>query len=80
MAPAAAHPHAEGNETVGRPARPEFLLKPGELLAACAPLRTVAYENGFLQNPERFVQRITAVRELPHAGNPARHRLVASPS
>lgn len=71
---------AEGNETVGRPARPEFVLKPGELLAACAPLRTVAYESGFLQNPERFVQRITAVRELPQHGNPARHRLVAAPS
>lgn len=71
---------AQGNETVGRPARPEFLLQPGELLAACAPLRTVAYEDGFLQNPDRFVQRITAVRELPHAGSPPRHPLVPPPS
>lgn len=71
---------AQGNETVGRPARPEFLLQPGELLAASAPLRTVAYEDGFLQNPDRFVQRITAVRELPHPGSPARHRLVFAPS
>lgn len=66
---------ARGNETVGRPARPEFLLAPGELLAACAGLRVVAYEDGFLQNPDRFVQRITAVRELPGPAGAARHLL-----
>ena len=49
---------AQGNETVGRPSRPDFLLRPGELLAACASLRIVAYEDGFLPAPERFVQRI----------------------
>jgi hypothetical protein len=26
-------------------------------------LRVVAYEDGFLDNPQRFVQRIAAVRE-----------------
>lgn len=67
---------ARGNETVGRPARPEFLLAPGELLAACAGLRVVAYEDGFAQNPERFVQRVTAVRELPRPEAPPRHLLV----
>ena len=66
---------ARGNETVGRPSRPEFLLAPGELLAACAGLRVVAYEDGFLQNPDRFVQRVTAVRELPGPAGPARHLL-----
>ncbi|MBV7455272.1 class I SAM-dependent methyltransferase [Acidovorax sp. sif1233] len=71
---------AHGNGTVGRPARPEFLLAPGELLSACAGLRTVAYEDGFLQNPDRFVQRITAVRELPHAGGPSRNLLAMPPS
>lgn len=71
---------AHGNETVGRPARPEFLLQPGELLAACAGLRTVAYEDGFLEKPARFVQRITAVRELGGPGGPPRHRLVGWPS
>ena len=65
---------AAGNETVGRPARPEFLLQPGELLRACEGLRIVAYEDGFLESPARFVQRIAAVREAPGAG-PARHRL-----
>ncbi|EER60839.1 Methyltransferase type 11 [Acidovorax delafieldii 2AN] len=66
---------ASGNETVGRPARPEFLLQPGELLAACATLRVVAYEDGFLDAPARFVQRIAAVRETPGASAPARYRL-----
>ncbi len=52
---------ADGNASVGRPARPEFLLQPGELLRCCASLRVVAYEDGFLNHPERYVQRIAAV-------------------
>ncbi len=52
---------ASGNETVGKPSRPDFLLRPGELLLACQGLRVVAYEDGFLAAPERFVQRIAAV-------------------
>lgn len=58
---------AAGQESVGRPARPEFLLAPGELLAAVAGLRIVAFEDGFLSAPERFVQRIVAVREASAA-------------
>lgn len=65
---------AAGNETVGRPARPDFLLQPGELLRACQSLRIVAYEEGFLENPARFVQRVAAVREIAGA-TPPRHRL-----
>ena len=53
---------AVGNETVGRPSRPEFLLGHGELLTAAEGLRIVAYEDGFLADPERFVQRLAAVR------------------
>ena len=53
---------AAGNETVGKPARPDFLLQPGELLHAFANLRVVAYEDGYTAPPERFVQRIAAVR------------------
>lgn len=53
---------ALGNETVGRPARPEFLLGPGELLRLVDRLRIVAYEDGFLDQPPRYVQRIAAVR------------------
>ena len=52
---------ATGNETVGKPSRPDFLLQPGELLRAAAGLRIVAYEDGFLDAPARFVQRIAAV-------------------
>lgn len=57
---------AAGNETVGKPARPDFLLQPGELLRVCANagLRVVAYQDGFLQAPDRFVQRVAAVRPM----------------
>ncbi|HSV34831.1 MAG TPA: class I SAM-dependent methyltransferase [Ramlibacter sp.] len=65
---------AAGNETVGKPSRPDFLLQPGELLQACQGLRVVAYEDGFLDEPPRFVQRIAAVREIP-SSRPALRRL-----
>jgi SAM-dependent methyltransferase len=51
---------AQGNETVGKPSRSDFLLKPGELLQLCQSLGVIAYENGFLSQPDRFVQRIAA--------------------
>jgi SAM-dependent methyltransferase len=67
---------AASNETVGKPSRPGFLLNPGELLAACADLRVIAYEDGFLAQPDRFVQRIAAVRSAPQpSASPVRHRL-----
>lgn len=66
---------ALGNESVGRPSNPAFLLRPGELLAAAAGLRTVAYEDGFLTGPDRFVQRIAARRETSVGATPARHVL-----
>ena len=57
---------AQGNETVGKPSRPDFLLAPGELLRAYGgELRVIGYEDGFLDEPERFLQRIAAVRERP---------------
>lgn len=71
---------AAGQETVGRPSRPDFLLQPGELLREAEGLRVVAYEDGFLDAPPRFVQRIAAMREpgpaaiVPSAG-PLRHPL-----
>lgn len=61
---------AAGNETVGKPSRPDFLLRPGELLQACAGLRVVAFEDGFLDGPQRFVQRIAAVRPRPAEAAP----------
>lgn len=65
---------AAGNETVGKPSRPDFLLQPGELLRATEGLHTVAYENGFASEPDRFVQRIVAVRPQDSSGV-WRHRL-----
>lgn len=53
---------AMGNETVGKPSSPDFLLRPAELLSAFANLRIIAFEEGFLENPPRFVQRIVALR------------------
>lgn len=60
---------ASGNESVGKPFRPDFLLQPGELLCACqtAGLRVIAYEEGFLSAPDRFIQRIVAVAPQPMA-------------
>lgn len=54
---------ADGQQTVGRPSRPDFLLQHGELLQVCTGWRVVAYEDGCLASPERFVQRIAAVRQ-----------------
>jgi len=56
---------ADGNARFGKPSRTDFLLQPGELLQACGgELRVVAYEDGFLDDPARCVQRIAAVRPL----------------
>ena len=57
----------QGNETVGKPSRPDFLLRTGELLELCRDLRVVAFEDGFQEDAQgqspRFIQRIAAVRE-----------------
>ena len=67
---------AAGNQTVGKPSRPDFLLQPGELLERCHGLRVVGFEDGFCEAPARYVQRICAVREaMPPADPPARYRL-----
>ena len=67
---------ADGNQTVGKPSRPDFLLQPGELLTRCAGLHIVGYEDGFLDAPPRFVQRVAAVRPAAAADGPARHALL----
>jgi SAM-dependent methyltransferase len=54
---------ADGNQSVGKPSRADFLLRHGELLQAASGLRVVAYEDGFLEAPPRFVQRIAAVAD-----------------
>jgi SAM-dependent methyltransferase len=66
----------QGQQSVGRPANPDFLLCPGELLQACAGLRIVGYEDGFLDGVnQRYVQRVAAVREAPVPGVFQRYRL-----
>lgn len=66
-----------GNETIGKPSRPDFLLQPGELLTAFSALKVIAYENGFQNHPQRFVQRLVAVNETgaPPGHPPARYLL-----
>jgi SAM-dependent methyltransferase len=69
---------ASGNETVGRPSRPDFLLQPGELLKVCTGWHVVAFEQGYLESPARFVQRIAALRIFTHPNTgavPTRHAL-----
>jgi SAM-dependent methyltransferase len=55
---------AAGNERYGRPANPDFLLQPGELLElARGRLRVIAYEDLFVAEPKpAMVQRICALR------------------
>ena len=55
---------ARGNEAYGHPARPEYLLEPGELLEAVRGRLVVrAYEHGFDPEPKPGIrQRIAAAR------------------
>lgn len=69
---------ARGQETVGKPSRPDFLLQPGELLSAFAGLRVVAFEDGFEVDGPRFVQRIVAVN-APGAPEPPRRYGLGGP-
>ena len=71
---------AIGQQTLGKPSNPDFLLQPGELLTATQGLHVVAFEDGLTSVPERFVQRIVAVRveavrAEADASPPARHVL-----
>lgn len=68
---------ADGQQTIGRPSRAEFLLQPGELLREATGLRVVAYEDGYEESPARFVQRIVAVRGAPGGDAPPRYPLDA---
>ena len=52
-----------GNETLGKPSNPEFLLQPGELLDRVGGrLGVVAFEQGRVDHPKpAYVQRLCAV-------------------
>ena len=51
-----------GNQRLGRPRNPDFLLRPGELLEAFATLTVIAFEQGEITTPRpAVIQRIAAV-------------------
>ena len=53
---------ASGNERCGRPANPDFLLLPGELLRMAEGLRILAYEDCYTTRPKpALVQRVCAI-------------------
>jgi SAM-dependent methyltransferase len=57
---------ADGNAEFGKPSNPNFLLKPGELLAMAerSGLKVIAYEDIYLDQPKpAMVQRICAVKQ-----------------
>ncbi|HTV45569.1 MAG TPA: SAM-dependent methyltransferase [Stellaceae bacterium] len=59
---------AVGNERFGQPSNPDFLLRPGELLAAFAGLTIVAFEEGEIHRPRQaMIQRIAARAGPPGA-------------
>ncbi|MFM0627728.1 class I SAM-dependent methyltransferase [Paraburkholderia xenovorans] len=64
---------AQGNESVGKPSNPAFLLAPGELLERVrGQLRVVAFQDGFLAQPRpAYVQRICAILEVERSDDPA---------
>lgn len=78
---------AQGQQDIGRPSRPEFLLQPGELLLWCQrpDWRVIGFEDGFepsqTRPPGRFVQRIAAIHQPPTNPPTAkpRHLLQSTP-
>ena len=53
-----------GQETLGRPRNPDYLLQPDELLALCSEdLQVLAFEQGRFEAPDPvYLQRICAIR------------------
>lgn len=58
-----------GNERLGKPSNPDFLLRPDELFAHCEGLAVMAFEQGRIDDPKpAMVQRVCALRsDLPTA-------------
>ena len=62
---------ARGNEQFGRPRNPDFLLRPRELIDAFSELRVLAFEDGYVAEPQpAMIQRLAAVRLEPQASGP----------
>jgi hypothetical protein len=67
---------AQGNERYGRPSRPAFLLRRGELFEAAlrGGLQVLAFEDGYASSPRpAVIQRVCAFR--PPAGPEERWRV-----
>lgn len=64
---------AQGNERFGKPSNPAFLLQSGELLDvvranSAGALRTIAFEDGYTDQPKpAMVQRICVIKLDPDA-------------
>jgi hypothetical protein len=64
-------PFASGNEQFGRPRNPDFLLRPRELIDVFSDLRILAFEDGYVAEPQpAMIQRLAAVRLEPQASGP----------
>jgi SAM-dependent methyltransferase len=61
---------ADGQQHIGRPTNPDFLLRRGELLSAFAGLPVLAYEDLLLSEPPRRVQRLAAGGVWGESGPP----------
>ena len=62
---------ARGNKQFGRPRNPDFLLRPRELIDAFSDLRILAFEDGYVAEPQpAMIQRLAAVRIEPQAQGP----------
>ncbi len=66
---------ARGNEAFGKPSRPDYLLKPAELLSCFGAMRVIAFEEGYLENPARVMQRIVVQRPSAEGHPPQTKKL-----
>jgi SAM-dependent methyltransferase len=61
---------SHGNETLGKPSRPDFLLQPAELLVVFGKMQIIAFEEGLLDSPLRHMQRIAAIKPAINVDTP----------
>ena len=55
-----------GNESLGKPSNPAFLLRPGELWAAFAGLHIIAFEQGHARLPKPAMRQRLCARRPPN--------------
>ncbi len=62
---------SSGQEALGRPKNPDFLLRPGELLEVFADFHIIAFEEGLEPHPPRVLQRLVAQKPISFTQRPA---------